>query len=98
MIDNPVFKGVLLVVQMADEAKDYKRREKALIEALALALNMGMPAGIRVDPKEPGWPVIFFELPTGQISWHVKQHELEWDGHSTELKNERVRKYVNGER
>jgi hypothetical protein len=70
---------------------DYTRRYQLLISAHVAALNCGIPTGFRLDPKEPDWPVLFFELPTGQASWHIQQHVNAWDGHTTEQKHERIR-------
>jgi hypothetical protein len=49
--------------------------------------------------------VLFIDLPTGQVSWHLHERELvnfpdvgvydgEWDGHTTEEKYERVKKFI----
>ncbi len=49
--------------------------------------------------------VLFIDLPAGQVSWHLHESELinfpdigpydgEWDGHTTEEKYERVRKFI----
>lgn len=57
------------------------------------------------DPNEPEWPVVYITAPSGQMSWHVSQHDLDlfehvpwkprqhkspWDGHDTETKYERL--------
>jgi hypothetical protein len=64
----------------------YERRELLVWEALALARRLGLPAGVRIDPAEPEWPVVFIELPTGQVSWHQPEHPERWDGHDTDAK------------
>ena len=69
---------------------DYASRYGLLISAHVAALRCGIPTGFRLDLKEPEWPVIFFELPTGQVSWHIQQHAQPWDGHTTEQKHERI--------
>jgi len=60
------------------------------------------------DPNEPDWPVIYIESPEGQLSWHIAPHDVEifshvkkvepeeitWDGHSTELKYERILRLI----
>lgn len=33
------------------------------------------------DPEAPDWPVLFVELPTGQVSWHVNPADLDLFGH-----------------
>jgi hypothetical protein len=53
------------------------------------------------DPDNPGWPVIFIGLPTGQVSWHINPADLDlfahvpartahWDGHTTAEKYQRL--------
>lgn len=78
------------------EANDtnYERRYALVLQALAIAQIYGIKSGIRIDPKEPEWPVAFIELPTGQVSWHLPQHPNEWDGHDTEEKYRRCREYT----
>lgn len=55
----------------------------------------------RADPNAPDWPVIFVNLPTGQVSWHVNPDDLNlfdhatvgtetWDGHTTDEKYARL--------
>jgi hypothetical protein len=72
---------------------NYDLRNKLVMIAAAHALNLGMQAGVRIDPKEPIFPVVFIQLPTGQVSWHVAQHAKEWDGHDTEEKYRRCDEY-----
>lgn len=79
-------------------AFDYTKRYHLLIAAHLAALSCGIASGFRLDPKEPEWPVIFFELPTGQVSWHVLQHQQAWDGHTTAQKHERIRAVIEQER
>lgn len=53
------------------------------------------------DQAAPGWPVIYLELPTGQVSWHLHPDDLvlfghvpagtvAWDGHTTDDKYRRL--------
>ncbi len=81
-------------VCLFETLKDYDRRNAALIEALHYATASGLPCGVRFDSNEPEWPVVFFELSTGQVSWHIEQHRKEWDGHSTEEKYRRLHQYL----
>lgn len=78
-------------------------RERALILA-AFARSVraqGFTVGIGVDPayvEDPEWRnVLFIDLPTGQVSWHIQASDMDlfdglpvyakpWDGHSTEKK------------
>ena len=72
----------------------YHLRYKLVLEAMYVANMLDYPTGIRIDPNEPEWPVVYIELPTGQVSWHMPQHSEEWDGHSTEEKFERIKRYM----
>ncbi|MBD1995310.1 hypothetical protein H6G00_01525 [Leptolyngbya sp. FACHB-541] len=71
----------------------------SLIAQMAECLKLTI--GLGADPKEPEWPVVFLELPSGQVSWHVPMSEIDnfsflgayfygWDGHTTEEKYDRV--------
>lgn len=87
---------ILEAIVMADRADppQYDVRNVLVVQALGVAVATGIPAGIRLDASEPEWPVVYFELPTGQVSWHLPEHPQEYDGHSTEEKNRRVIAYV----
>lgn len=76
--------------------REYGARTYYIYKAMAEAMYLTYRVGIRIDPSEPEWPVAFIELPTGQVSWHLEQHFKEWDGHSTEEKYERIKRYING--
>lgn len=68
---------------------NYAKRAKLVFAALVIALEIGYKAGIRIDPEHPTWPVVFIELPTGQVSWHMAEHDHPWDEHTTEEKYQR---------
>lgn len=80
--------------EVAEHDTDYTERYPLVYRALALALKAGYPAGVRIDPTEPAWPVVYIELPTGQVSWHMPAHPTEWDGHTTPEKYQRVAAFV----
>lgn len=98
---DPAFIRLMLTMlkeglTLAEEADaqtppNYADRYRAVLGCLHIATAGGLKAGIRIDPKEPEWPVVYIELPTGQVSWHMPQHPIEWDGHSTHTKYERIR-------
>lgn len=69
---------------------NYTLRNDLVIGALSMARAARLEAGIRIDPEQPEWPVVFIELPTGQVSWHLPQHAQAWDGHTTAEKYQRV--------
>ena len=77
------------------------------VQALALlAQQVGYTVGIKEDPEEPEWPILFIDLPTGQVSWHLPRHQIiplwpylwtydkEWDGHDLEEKRIRLHKFI----
>ena len=70
--------------------------KRLVIKAMALAQEEGLAVGMRVDPTESDWPMVYIELPTGQVSWHMPEHPVEFDGHDTEEKYRRVREYIHG--
>ncbi|PWU52721.1 hypothetical protein DLJ47_17865, partial [Micromonospora sp. S4605] len=68
----------------------YTRRNALIWAALALAADAGVPAGVGHDAADPRPVVVYLELPTGQVSWHLPAHPVGWDGHSTATKYARV--------
>ena len=85
----------------------YSERDKILVLLARWALEQGYPVGVGIDAEQPEiWKyILFIELPTGQISWHLLEPELEWfsflpdytepwDGHTRSEKYERVLKYA----
>ena len=80
--------------QIEQHDTDYDARYELVFRAVGLALACGLPAGIRIDEAEKDWPVIYIELPTSQVAWHMPQHPTEFDGHTTEEKYQRVREYA----
>jgi hypothetical protein len=88
--------GLLEQICAAELTKSYDLRNRTVLRALGEASTYGYEVGIRLDPSEPEWPVAFIELPTGQVSWHLKQHERTWDGHDTEEKYRRVQDFLAG--
>lgn len=58
------------------------------------------------DPDEPGWPVLYIDSPTGQLSWHINPDDLDlvadvpvvpgddpraqWDRHTVDEKYRRL--------
>lgn len=86
----------------------YRERNLAAAALVRLAIAQGWDAGIGHDPNaEEGWQnVLFVDLPTGQVSWHVHSSEIEafsslqwhkkpWDNHTTMDKNTRLLEFIN---
>lgn len=72
-------------------AARYAHRNTLIYTALAQARQVGLSAGIGHDSSDPHPVVVYLELPTGQVSWHLPAHPTGWDGHSTEQKYQRIR-------
>jgi hypothetical protein len=89
--------SLMVAVKSDQELKNYEIRNRAIAISLYYAMALGWKAGIRIDANEPKWPVTYIELPTGQVSWHLPQHELEYDGHSVEEKNRRIAEFIDGD-
>lgn len=92
--DTSELKSWLLDICAMEQLKDYERRNNSIIHAMSEAVGCGYKAGFRIDPNEPAWPIAFIELPTGQVSWHLPQHEPAWDGHTAEEKYARVGEFI----
>jgi len=89
-------------------------RDKLVALVARMALELGFFAGIGKHEDKPGevWEddwrnIIFIDLPTGQVSWHIHDSELpmfdflpeykkKWDGHDTEEKYRRVVEMLQG--
>jgi hypothetical protein len=83
---------------LAAQLRDVYRERARLVAFLAACY----PAEIVPADDEPGWWLVFASTPTGQMSWHIADDDLElfahlpaatgvaWDGHSTEVKYERL--------
>lgn len=86
----------------------YTERNKCVSLLVKMALQLGLHAGIGLHEDREGeawdedWRYIaFIDLPSGQVSWHLHDSEMEWfegiptytgayDGHSFTEKYERV--------
>lgn len=90
-----ILKDTLAMIERCDQ--DYAPRYALVLMAVAMAVAAGLEAGFEADKAEPGWPVAYIELPTGQVAWHLPAHKTPWDGHSTAEKYERIRRYIAGE-
>lgn len=84
----------VLLQEIVVNDSNYEFRNKLILMALVSALHLGYLGGIGTDPEEPGWPVIFIDLPAGQISWHIPEYQKSWDGHTTAMKMHRIEEYV----
>jgi hypothetical protein len=88
---NAILARILRRIEENDT--NYEARYGLVFDALAHALQCGYAAGVAIDYAEPEWPVVYIELPTGQVSWHMPKHPVDFDGHSTTEKYERTRAF-----
>lgn len=86
-------------------------------QVIALAAFLAQKAGVQVwmgehERDDPAWEaewrhIVYIQLPTGQVSWHIHDSELPlfrfipssttpWDGHTVEAKYSRLERYVTG--
>lgn len=98
------------LVATADAMEDFKNaayaeRNRLLAGFVALSIKLGFKVW-RAKHQDPDWEddwrsIIFIDLPTGQVAWHIHDSELSmfellpdgdnnWDGHDTEEKYQRV--------
>lgn len=85
--------SLLRGIEQAERVEEYAIRNQQVWQAAGLAASLGYEVGVRLDPEEPLWPVLFIELPTGQISFHLPAFSQGWDGHDTPTKYARCRAY-----
>jgi hypothetical protein len=86
----------------------YKERDMCIALIAKFAQYNELRVGIGYHAEEPwenDWRnIIYIDLPTGQISWHIHDSELAmfnflpyyhatWDGHTTEEKYRRLLEY-----
>ena len=79
----------------------YYDRNIVIQLAAKLAIQCGIRAGIREGQGQ--WPILYIDLPTGQVSWHIPKDELidgfpeykgKWDGHDLGTKRNRLKAYM----
>lgn len=49
------------------------------------------PADIGWAGDAQEWPVLYIDLPSGQVSWHMPAYPGRWDQHTTQEKYDRIR-------
>jgi hypothetical protein len=93
------------LLKQKDDA--YAERNKCVALLARMAIATGLKAGLgKHDEKDESWDddwrnIVFVELPSGQVSWHIQETELPmfsflpvysgtWDGHTTSEKYQRV--------
>jgi hypothetical protein len=93
---------------MTDAAAVYAQRDM-LVSLVSTVFPSHL---VDANDAEPGWSsVVIVDLPTGQVSWHVSDRELDegwfdhldrqendWDGHDDATKWDRVLACIGGDR
>lgn len=87
----------LMLEEIESHDTDYAERYGYVLHAMSWAHTAGLQTGIAIDPADPDWPVVYIELPTGQVSWHMPAHPEPYDGHSTVEKYQRSRAFITQE-
>lgn len=110
-VESPTAKSLALDLMDATAEVQRLRGEKdgaySERDALVAALSKLFPASLERHPAEEEWDddwrwIVFIELPTGQVTWHIHDSEIgwfwhlpretgrKWDGHLTPEKYERL--------
>jgi hypothetical protein len=97
-------------VQKLEDERDkaYQDRNTLAVCLVAIAGDAHGPGSIGwYDHGGDGWAVIYADLPTGQVSWHVPKGMIPatfperdpdvYDGHSREEKNQRLLRILRDE-
>ena len=90
-------------MSQTESSPDQAYHDRNLVVQLAakLAIQCGLKAGIR--ERQGQWPILYIDLPTGQVSWHIPKDELipglpdfpdSWDGHDLKTKRNRLIDFV----
>lgn len=88
----------------AEQKGDYAARNYWVALALVAAQRRHMTTGFayddREDPDFDGFRIIaYIELPgVGQVSWHLPEYPIPYDGHTTEEKYDRIRQFIGMEK
>ncbi len=84
----------------------YAERNRIAQALGKMAMKLGYNVGIKDDKEDKDYVILYIDLPTGQVSWHIPKRELigkfpeyngNWDGHDTKSKIERVEEYIKSE-
>lgn len=97
-------KLMLARIQHAELKGDYEARNFTIMLLIAEARRQLIPVGFAYDTKQDNPDlegrriVVYFELPeVGQVSWHLPEYTTPWDGHTTEEKYDRIRRFIGDE-
>lgn len=83
-----------LLLDIKDNNTSYYNRYELIFHAFVEAIDAGFKTGIKIDHNNSEYFVVCIELPTGQISWQIPQHEFKWDDCSEEEMCKRIYEFV----
>lgn len=96
-------KEPIMTGHFESNSKEEAYEDRSLLAQVALRMARELHYRVRIKDYESEWPILYIELPTGQISYHIAKKDLyfkeepsflEWDGHDREEKNERIISYI----
>lgn len=85
------------------QSKEEVYEDRNLLAQVAFRMAKELHYRVRIKDYGSEWPILYIELPTGQISYHIARKDLhlkeqpgflEWDGHDRKEKNERIVGFV----
>ncbi|MHA1572895.1 MAG: hypothetical protein ACTSX8_02775 [Alphaproteobacteria bacterium] len=85
-----------LLAEIEKNEENYDVRYALVFELLHVAQNepYKYKTGVRIDPKDPEWPVFWVILPqAGEVSWHMPSADGNYDGYDTKEKHTRIQDY-----
>lgn len=95
-------KDKLLKIEGYEMLGDLDKRNLMINQAVTMASYLGISAGYRTvdaDAPKPEWAgevIAYISLPTGQVAYFTKRHDIEYDNHTREMKLERINDFLNG--
>jgi hypothetical protein len=98
-LNGDLLRSAMVRIQRADQAGNYEIRNQLIAVSVATAMYLGYQAGFgyddKADPQLEGRRIVaYIELPTGQVSWHLPEHPIPFDGHDTPTKYARAQAYA----
>ena len=91
---------------MIDCYEVYFDRNQLVKAFCKLYKKAGGVVGWKEDVKDIDYVILFADLPTGQVSWHIPRNEIDlsqwpeyqsqWDWHTKDMARVRLAKYLMG--
>lgn len=87
-----------------DQSDAYFDRNQVVLTLCALLRKLGITVGWKTDVDYIDYVIMFADLPTGQISYHIPRREINladwpeyeghWDFHVTSQKRDRLHEFM----